>query len=70
MLDVLPVTRLQPRGAGVVSIGRPPVDPLLGQLTGLEDGACLNRIRPLSYLANGIGDLDELTFRPKHVTAA
>src|SRR5262245_62656814 len=66
----LPVAWLQPRGAGIVSISRAPVDPLLGQLTGLEERARFDHIRLLSNLANRAGDLDELPFRPKHVATA
>src|SRR5215472_4905981 len=43
-LGILPVVWLQPRGAGIVSTSRAPVDPLLGQLTGLEDRARLDHI--------------------------
>jgi len=53
-----------------VTISRAPVDPLLGQLTGLEDRARFDHIRLLSNLANRIGDLDELAFRPQHVATA
>jgi hypothetical protein len=53
-----------------VSISRTPVDPLLGQLTRLEDRARFDHIGLRSNLANRIGDLDELAFRPKHVATA
>src|SRR5262249_50300137 len=51
-------------------ISRAPVDPLLGQLTGLEDRARFDHIGLLFNLANRISDLDELAFRRKHVATA
>jgi len=69
-LGVLPVAWLQPRCAGIVRIGRTPVDALLGQLTSFEDRARFDHIDLFTYLANRIGDLDELAFRPQHVAAA
>ena len=53
-----------------MGIGSAPIDPLLGQLSSLEDGACFHLIRLLSYLAKRIGDLDKLAFGPKHIAAA
>ena len=66
-LGVLPVAWLQPRGAGIVSTRRAPVDPRLGQLTGLEDCPRFVLLGLLSNLANRVGDFDELVFRPKYI---
>src|SRR5262245_25552659 len=70
MLGVLPVVWLKPCRAGIVSISRAPVDPLLSQLTGLEDRARFDHIGLLFNLANRIGNLDELAFRPEYVPTA
>ena len=50
LLRVPPVVWLQPWGTGIVSIRSTPVDPLLGQLTSLEDCLRFDHICLRSYL--------------------